>query len=77
MRSIPKAVEDYERLTKDADKILLTDIAQVWDIAREPNGKVDIWTAITTALRAGYMIGYRTARRQERARKRGNAIERQ
>ena len=55
MRSIKKAVEDYKQKFRGNDRFTLSDMAQVKEISTD-----DIYDMIINALRAGYMIGYRS-----------------
>lgn len=71
-RSIAKAVGDYENLTGKNDTFYFGDIKQVEDLATDPSGSIDLHRAVQLALEAGYMIGYRTAKRHQR--KRGKAV---
>jgi len=65
MRDIPKAIGDYKKLTQERDAFFLTDISQIYDLARDPEtGKVDTCEAIGKALQAGYAVGYRKAKRE-------------
>lgn len=71
-RSIAKAVEDYNRFTEskgnNTGAFYVSDIEEVKEIATTPMGGVELFTAIGTALEAGFMVGYRTAQRHYRAR---------
>ena len=71
-RSIAKAVEDYNRFTEgkgnNTGAFYISDMQEVKEMATNPMGGVELVTAIETALEAGFMIGYRTARRHCRAR---------
>ena len=73
-RSIKKAVEDYRRIRKGngTAEFYATDIQQVKELATGDNGMISLYEAIGIALEAGYMIGYRTAKRHDRQKK-GNA----
>lgn len=66
-RSIAKAVKDYDRFTEskgnNTGAFWASDIQEVKELATNPMGGVELFTAIVTGLKAGYMIGYRTAQR--------------
>lgn len=71
-RSIAKAVEDYRKKHyKDGNQrglFYASDFYQVKDLATLPDGRTDLYTAISVSLEAGYEIGYRTAQRHLRKR---------
>lgn len=68
MRDIAKAVADYKRIIAgQEDKFFLTDLTQIYDLARKPDtGEVDTFTAIGVALDAGFAIGYKYAKRDNK-----------
>lgn len=67
IRSIPKAIEEYEKLTRNGDQIYVSDIQQIKEIATNSEGKAELFAAIVTAMQAGYAIGYRTAKKKAAA----------
>lgn len=72
MRSMIKAIEQYEKLNQTHDKweFLGTDIQQLHDIALGMSipGRESsiIYNTILVSLEAGFAIGYRTAMRQKK-----------
>ena len=76
MRNIEKAVEQYKEkyFTKENSRnrggFWLSDFQQIKELAERRNGgKPELFTAIDISLMAGYMIGYRTAKREDRERR--------
>lgn len=66
-RSIAKAVKDYDRFTEskgnNTGDFWASDIQEIKELATNPMGEVELFTAIVTGLKAGFAIGYRTAQR--------------
>lgn len=66
-RRIAKAVQDYRKKHykdgNDSGLFIVSDFYEIKDLATDPDGHTDLYTAITISLEAGYQIGYRTAKR--------------
>lgn len=63
-RNIPKLIEDYKRRYSNAKRkepFFYSDLEQIKELSRG-----DLYTAIVKALEAGYMVGYRRAKRELR-----------
>lgn len=63
-RDIPKLIEAYKRRysnTKRKEPFFYSDLEQIKKLSRG-----DLYTAIVKALEAGYMVGYRRAKRELR-----------
>ena len=74
MRNIKKAIEDYKKQfwrkenSHNRGAFYYSDYRQIADLSTK--GEIlDISAAIDNALMAGFMIGYRTARRESRERR--------
>ena len=69
MRNVAKAIrENEEKFTKKSGRggcIYVSDIAQVHNIWEESADTSD-FNLIVTAMRAGFMIGYRRGRKEAR-----------
>jgi len=62
-RDIKKAIDQSHKL--GADSIFYTsDIIQLRELAKNPQEGVDLYTAISNSLLAGYAIGYRISRQR-------------
>lgn len=62
-RDIRKAVSNYERRGKSV--FTVSDFDQIVSIAEQTNRPADmVWKMVDTALKAGYEVGYRTAKRE-------------
>lgn len=69
-RNLLKAAEDYQRLTEKLDNgqgsFYVPDVVQIMEACNEK--PLDV---CYTALQAGFMVGYRFAKKQEREGRRG------
>ena len=62
-RDIRKAVSDYEKHGRSAFRV--SDFDQIIEIAKKSDRPADmVWNIVDTALKAGYEVGYRTAKRE-------------
>ena len=63
MRSMTKAIAEFEALAKDKNKDIGTsDIMQIFEMSNDP------WDYITNAMMAGYAMGYRQCKRDMKKR---------
>lgn len=70
-RDLKKCIAEYDRkYTGGSDKFYYSDIKQIKQIAEDRAAWISIedttYHAITSALKAGFMIGYRCAQRESR-----------
>ena len=68
-RSMEKAIADYKAVfgksSTGAGAIYCSDVQQIFDMTKD-SGRDAFYDAITWALQAGYMMGYRKAKRDGR-----------
>ena len=64
-RDIKKAVYEYEKLTNGDSKFYRSDVDQIFELTIN-NGSMDVYRAVMIALKTGYVVGYRTAKRHIR-----------
>lgn len=72
MRDIRKYIAEYEAMgERKRGCLYVSDIQQIYDIAEEAGKDIKeaMYTAICSAMMAGYMIGYRRAKREEAQRR--------
>ena len=69
-RSIRKAVADYDKATRKGryGAFYCSDFEEIKELATQ-NGGISFFEAVDIALKAGFMIGYRTAKRHDRQKK--------
>lgn len=69
-RDLQKALQEYQKKFGGNDKrgaFYYSDIEQIRTMSTPPGSIVpDLFKVIGNALRAGFMIGYRTAKREKR-----------
>ena len=73
-RDLTRAVEEYNRKYNNPQtgkgSFYLEDLNQIKDMSKSRTGEgVSLYGAIGNALKAGFIIGYRTAQRDARARR--------
>ena len=70
IRNINRAIADYHKqFEPQACKFYASDFYQIRDIALRSSSKglnEVLWAAISTALEAGFMIGYKAGKREVR-----------
>lgn len=66
-RDVKKYIEEYNRkfMQKNLDKFSLSDIMQLWDIAKASHDP--LWEGITSGLNFGFMVGYKLGKREAKA----------
>ena len=69
-RNLKKYITEYDKkyLNSKRNKgaFFVSDYYQIFSLSKDAAGGLDLWELIDNALKAGYMIGYRTAQRDER-----------
>lgn len=69
-RDLQKAIQEYEKRfyhrTDNKGAFYAGDVRQILDMSKSDTTGGTLYNAIENALYAGYMIGYRTAKREGR-----------
>jgi len=59
-----KLVAEYKQMIGDEDDVFtLGDAWQIFDLSKDKSGKPDMFVLLSTALDAGFMTGYKYAKR--------------
>ena len=69
MGRVEKAVKEYEAFQKTTQRggLFMRDAAEGHELNLKADGHVDLFGAIYDAMEAGFMIGYKCAKREGKA----------
>lgn len=67
MRDLRKSIEEYQKKFYNSNSgcFYASDIEQIAQLATD-SGRVDLYEAISSALQAGFMVGYRYGKKEAR-----------